>query len=423
MALAEGLLCAGADGDVVSAALVEACAKEFYEMVDLLISYGASVEFQDAAALRTAIARGQSSLVQLLLNEKTPLSPIYASEFIEHIPKTIAHEDRYAMLSVLLRKGAGGPPLDDALVDAVQAGDVESAKLLLTPHFPGGQTVESHDNGNGPRGMVYERHETASVDHRSGLALQIAVAKGHVPMVQQLLKGNALPETLVEVFPGVRDLPPAERYQMTECLLSAGLAGPCVSAALQEAIREEGPQRDERIIQLLLKFNADVNIDDGACILSAIAQGDADLLEILLKSGFDRRIAASAILEAMRVDDHPVRYRMISLLVEAAAGRGGAETCAQALAMVLQDNPLDMDLLNLLLDRGKPDINHMEAVPIIHGELSRLCPRHRAVPSLSLTSSSPPEPRSRNSRSSPPKGKPHNREPERCIARPVRHAH
>lgn len=368
MALTQALLCAGASGDVVSAALVQACEIEFYEMVDLLMSYDASVEYQDAMVLRKAISKGQSALVSLLLTEKTSLSRTYASECVECIPKTMAPEDRHALLTALLRKGACGPAIDDALIDVVKASDLESTRLLLTPYFPGGGLqAGGHSPSNSPRGMVFDRHETASVDHRGGEALRHAVISSNVPMVKQLLNAKPSPDTLAGVFSQIQDLPPLNKYQMAELFLATGITGPSVSTALQQAIEERPPQRDERFISILLSYNADVNFNDGAGLFLAICQEDVPLLERLLKNRPSPQTAAAGILKAMTITDRSKRYRIASLLIGVGLGREGTSAVSEALVYVLQTKPLDVKLLDLLLERGKADVNFLDGSPVIHG--------------------------------------------------------
>ena len=366
MVLSEALLCAGTTGDVVSSALAQSCATEFYEMVDLLLQYGASVEYNDASVLRDAVSNGHSSLVCLLLTERTPLSPTYASEAVSHLPKMISPEDRYAILNILLRKGANGLSLHNALVDAVRAADIDSAQLLVTPHFPQGRAASSNDLKQGPRPAVYDRHATASVDHNGGLALQIAVTNGNVALVEQLLAGSPSTETLVQVFPKVRGLSPALRYQVAECFLASGLPPQSISEALQEAISEEPPQRDEHLIALLLSYNADVNFNDGAGILSAITHRDLSLLETLLRSQPTPQTAAVAIPSAMTVEDKRTRYRMVNLLLDAGAG-SVTTSVSEALAQVLSVKPTDVPLITLLLEKGRADVNYMEGLPIAQG--------------------------------------------------------
>lgn len=368
MALTEALLCAGATGDVVSVALSQACATEFYDMVSLLVSYGASVEYQSASIVRHAISRGQSNLAQLLLSERSTLNPVYASECVGSIPKTILPEDRHAMLNLLLRKGAAGIPLHEALIDAVQTGDLQSAELLLTPHFPGARPAANMRGRSSSPGTLQLRHETASVDHKQGLALTTAVKMGNLAMVKQLLAGKPSPKTLDHAFPRVLALQGTTRYHMVECFLAAGVSLPCISAALQQAIEEQPPRRDENLISILLRHNADVNFNDGAGILSAITIRDLRLLETLLRSKPSPQAMASAIPRAMMLDDKPVRYEMVRLLIGAGAGRDGTEV-SEALAQMLPSQPVDVQLAALLLEHGQADANFDQGLPVGLGML------------------------------------------------------
>jgi ankyrin repeat protein len=367
MALTEALLCAGASGDPVSLALSHACDTEFYDMVSLLVSYGASVEFRDASVIRHAVARGQSSLIQLLLSEQAVLGPVYASGCVGSIPKMILPEDRHAILSILLRKGARGDPVHDALIDAVQAADLQSAELLLTPHFPGGHPVPSQDPRNSRRSIAYVRHEMASVDHKNGLALSIAVKMGNLSMVKQLLAGKPSTQTLDQVFPLVHNLQSVNRYHMAECFLAAGISRSCISAALQYSIEEQPPRRDESLISILLRHNADVNFNDGAGILSAITIKDLPLLETLLRSKPSPQIMASAMARAMTVDDKRIRYEMARLLIGAGAGREGTEV-SEALTELLPVKPVDIQLVSLLLEQGQADANFDQGSPVALGK-------------------------------------------------------
>ncbi|EAQ87372.1 hypothetical protein CHGG_03991 [Chaetomium globosum CBS 148.51] len=363
MALTEALLCAGASGDVVSAALSQACETEFYDMVNLLVSYGASVEYQNASIVRHAIAKGQSSLVQLLLCESTTLNPIYASECVMSLPKTIPPEDRHAVLSLLLRKGAGGIPLHEALIDAVQAGDLQSAQLLTTPCFPGPQPAPPNGCRTGSPGITHTRHEMASVDHKNGLALSTAVQAANLPMVKQLLTGKPSTRILDQVFPIVLTIQAAARYHMVECFLAAGISRGCISAALQQAIEEQPPRRDENLIGILLRHNADVNFNDGAGILSAVTIRDLPLLETLLRSRPSPQTMAAAMGRAMAEENKPVRYEMVRLLIAAGAGRDGTEA-SEALAQLLPVKPVDIQLAALLLEQGRADCNFDQGLPV-----------------------------------------------------------
>ncbi|KAK4228853.1 Serine/threonine-protein phosphatase [Podospora fimiseda] len=359
LVLMEALLCAGAAGDFVHAALLQACYTEFDDMIRLLLYYGASIEYQDALPIRHSISNGKINLVHLLLGKNTVLGPVYASECLESIPKNLPPDDRHVLLSMLLRKGAGGPRLSDALIYAVQAGDLNSVKLLLTPQFPGMQSVSSQDlrNGNGNhRGMVYVRHEVASVDHKSGQALSIAVSQGNIAMVKLLLAGKPSTQTLDQTFGQVWTLQPEIRNPLAELFLTAGLSQRCVSHALQQAIEQQPPYKDENLIGILIRYNADNNFNNGAGIISAVTVKDLRLLENLLTSRPASQTLAAALAKAMMENDPQIRFEMVRLLVSAGAGNGGFET-SQALMHLLSNRPVDVPLARLLLGLGQANVN------------------------------------------------------------------
>ncbi|POS73938.1 hypothetical protein DHEL01_v207672 [Diaporthe helianthi] len=363
--LADVLLLAGAEGDVVSAALIKACDGPFYEMIELLLSNGASIEYQNARVVKIAIESGNMDLVNLLLKDSA-LSPVLAGELIESIGKRIDPEQRRTLLSALLRKGATGTPLDEALIKAVEGGDNECVKLLLTPHFPGSgklQPKASHDLKTGPRSMVFERHATADVNYKAGLALSKAVSSGNLTMVEYILAVKPNIETLVAVFPGINKLDQMQRYVMTESFLNAGVTGPCVHAALQQAIDESPPRRDERLIKILLQHDVDANSNDGAPILSAIEHLDADLLEALLRKRPTVKNAVAALKKAMTVEHKVKRARMVNALLLSGANES-KETVGEALTKALHEQPVDTRLLAVILQQGHADINIKEGDPV-----------------------------------------------------------
>lgn len=363
--LAEVLLCAGAGGDAVARALAHASAIDYLDMVHLLVQYDASVEYDNAVALKKAISKGKMDLAEILLNGTAPLNPTLASECVAAMPKKMRFEDRQKLLDLLLRKGASGEALDEALVDAAEAGDAESAKLLVTAQFPG-KVVGDRSLKKGPRSMVFERHEVASADHKGALALQLAVKHSNVPIVKVIL-ANRPPtnEAMAQVFPSVRNLPRLERYQMTEAFLAAGVSGPSVHSALQNVVDELPPHRDDRLVALLLRSNADVNFNEGAAITAAISQKDMSLFTRLMRSNPTPTTAAKALPLSLVVNNPDKRLRMVSQLLAAGGGQDGTQASA-AVNKLLQVKPIDKALLKVLLEQGNVDINTNGGMGVIY---------------------------------------------------------
>ncbi|KAM0253354.1 hypothetical protein ACHAQJ_007305 [Trichoderma viride] len=348
---AELLLCAGAGGDFLSQALELSCETQFYDMANMLAMYGASIEYNDASMLKGAIARGQLDLVNSLLHDGTALSPPAASSCVSAIPKQAAVEVRHTLLCLLLKKGANGEALNQALIDAVEAGDVNSTELLLNPYFSSAQT-----NGNKP--MNGGRHAVASVDYQNGRAVCAAIIQSNPELTRKLLAARPSANTLATGFPLTMRLSGADRYQMVDLFLKRSLPGPSLHAALQDAIGEDKSKRDGALINLLLQHDADVNFNKGAGLASLISQKDVSLLVPLLKKA-SPQTAAARTHDAMRVDDHRARFEIMTLLFQAGAASGVVEI-ATVLLETLTEKPVDMSLLQLLLQQGGADVNALD---------------------------------------------------------------
>lgn len=358
--LANILLLAGAEGDVVSQALIQACDTEFYEMIDLLLENGASVEFEDASAIATAIQRGNIGLIEVLLREGVTLSPHVAAELILSIPKRTDPEHRRIILKMLLRKGADGPALDDALIDAVENVDFRCVEFLVSSKFSGTgklQPPTSHDLKRGPRNVVFEKHATANVNHKGGLALSLAVKSGNVPIVKLILEAQPNVEILTGIFPEIQQLERKARYEITKAFLAAGVSGPGVGDALQHAIEEHPPRRDSQLISILLQHDVDVNNNKAAPTLAAIEHVDVNLLQALLrKRPMTPRNATIAFVRAMSVENKNARQKMVGLLLTAGADVE-VQAVGEAMLAALHEEPTDLGLLDCLLVHGKVDIN------------------------------------------------------------------
>ncbi|KAG6015388.1 hypothetical protein E4U54_003573 [Claviceps lovelessii] len=356
LAMAEVLLCAGAHGEVVAMALGSACEAQFYDMANLLARYGASIEYEDATVLKRATARGDLDLISSLLTDSAKLSPELASSCLPFIAKQAPFETRAVILGLLLKKGAYGVALDDMLIDAVEAGDMESVNLLLNPTLPDSTSPPGTKNNFSQSQSRAFRRSLASVDHKSGEALRSALLRGDLSMTERILSGHPTSETLSTVFPLTNKLAPQYRYQMIQLFLkNTSLSGPCLHAALHDAINEDVSERDSGLVKLLLEHDADINFNLGSGLAGVIKKKDIKLLNSLLEKA-SPQTAAARIMDAMQVADHRERFEMVSMLIDAGAVIGTQEI-ANALMQSLTERPVDMSLLRLLLQKGCADID------------------------------------------------------------------
>ncbi|KAG6006684.1 hypothetical protein E4U21_006759 [Claviceps maximensis] len=358
LSMAELLLCAGAHGEVVAMALGSACENQFYDMVKLLARHGASIEYDDATVLKRATARGDLDVLSFLLTDSVILSPALASSCVPFIAKHVPFETRAVVLGLLLKKRANGIALDDMLIDAAEAGDIETVNLLLDSTLSDSAPPTGANNHFSPGSSRALRHNIASVDHRSGEALRSALLRGDLSMTERILLSQPATETLSIVFPLTKNLAPKDRYQMVQLFLNTSLPGPCLHVALHDAISEDASQRDCALVKLLLEHNADINFGQGPGLAGLIEQKDLKLLKLLLKKA-SPKTAAAQIMNAMQVSNHRERFAMVSMLLDAGAVIGTQEI-ANAVMQTVSERPVDMSLLQLLLQKGGADINLLE---------------------------------------------------------------
>ncbi|KAI0206368.1 hypothetical protein F4808DRAFT_117339 [Astrocystis sublimbata] len=286
LAMTELLLCAGAEGAPVAQALVHACATKSLQMVQLLVSYGASLDFQDAVALRNAVSKGDIDLIKTVLSGTARMSPNHASQCVQLLPKDIHFGDRRFLLDAFLRFGAAGVPLDEALIDSAKAGDAETVKLLISPLVQANENAVRQNAETQQHMNTTKRHETASTDYKGALALQIAVEQRSLTIASLILTHK--PPThviLAQVFPSIQGLPRPERLELTKLSLKTRLSGLCVNSALEQAICTEKPIDKQLSKVLLEQGNADVNINGGAIVEYAAKYPDVEILDIILEYG------------------------------------------------------------------------------------------------------------------------------------------
>lgn len=359
LALAELLLVAGAEGEAVDAGLIHAATTAHPELVYLLASHGASTTFRDAYGVRNAVSKGQFDLLEILLSGSAPFGPEHASRCVGLVPIKASYECRHAILTLLLRHGASGDALHDALIDAVEAGDIESVRLLVTPEFP--RQVTNGDADVNGHTVEEESHDVASVDHNNGLAFSIAITRGDIPMTKLLLSAKPDEETLAQVFPAACTLSAEEsRYPIVEAFLLAGMTSRSLDVALQEAISRDPGQRDEGIISLLLSHDANINYAKGAGLAAAIQQGDVGLVRTLVGATAPET-AGHVLPAAMKLEDADMRREVVGLLLDAGAA-GNRERVAGALLGTVSSRPVDVRMLRLLLQQGEADMSLGEGV-------------------------------------------------------------
>ena len=360
--LLEVLLCAGAGGHTISRGLAQAAGRGDCELTDLLLRYGASAGHDAAAPVRAAMEKGHFGIAKKLLAPDTPLRPSLASVCLGYLPRNVPADERQALLVLLINKGAGGVEMAKCLVHAVEAGDLVSVKLLL-----GMETRTQH-------GPVRKIRHKASVSYNGGEALLAAIKSGRFDMTQAVLFGEPLPDAMAAAIVAIVDLKSEneESLRITRLVLKYSTPTHVMHNVRTNTVARL-PQQDRALERSDPVAGSDrvfrAPLDDAA---AAVKNENMPLLDCAMESGqYSPTMLTAAMLETTRIVDPATRLQITQRLITAGAGRNKTAVI-DVLLNVLDSSPVDLGLLDLLVDEGRADINLRSGAAIVTGTMPLL---------------------------------------------------
>jgi len=298
-------------------------------LIALLAAYA---ESSDGKALARAVMSENPEIVQLIL-EKSPAkySVAVLRTVFQHAMDLKNKDKRLAICTSLLKKGFPGPIVSDALLTAVEEGDIALGKVLV-------------DFG-------------ADIDHQDGQAIVQACKSGSYAVLEMLLSSRAqvTKHTLVKGFQAVtnvKDLPTLER--VFRLLLERGVDGEVVDAQLATASRFglDG----EPLVRLLMQYGASPDFNYGEAVWNATRSAVFSTLKVMLGvelvSETQKRPGKETLLRSLKASkklSRDARYQVIKWLFE--AGLPPCEEIDITLNRAVKDEP-DARLVRLLLDHG-----------------------------------------------------------------------
>jgi ankyrin repeat protein len=315
-----------------------------YELAELLIRYKASVDFvgSNGNCLYIAAQRRDLKAIELLCRGQPSSDTTSAA-----LPLVLTgsgsssdfdHADTYKILSVLLRHGACGEPLAQALIDSVQQGcDARTISLLL-------------DKG-------------ADVNYKDGKAAEYTLCASDIITLKLICESERLEQGSLERLVPQALEPLLFNIDKAECLLRCCVKhrGILDSTLLLE-VASMGRRRE--VIQLLLELGASVDHMEAAALGNTVSDGDIDTTKMLLLKN-PARNHLQALLKVVSKIDSTKRQRlsmMQLLLSHGGPGIGQDDVLVQEIELVTTRED-DLSCIKLLLDNGA-SVDYQQGVPI-----------------------------------------------------------
>lgn len=279
-------------GEELDGQLVRAVRKGHAWLVETLIQYGASAEFDQAQAIRIALEDVKLEILRVLLRSQCAQGLL--SSMIPTAMAITPRRHRLLAMKALVKKGIQSEDLHGPLHDLVsESGEIDSdlVRVLIDHHAP----IDPANEG-----------ESSPVS--------VVAGRGDLSILKILCDAGPQPSTLAHAVPIAFGLISTHEYglvlSMVGLLLQGRATGPAIDQTLLDAA-----SRDSRldIVSSLLVFGAaNPNYKNGASLVVAIETGNHPLLEMLCKAS---TIDQESLVSVMPVALNPRFYELQSLNV------------------------------------------------------------------------------------------------------------
>ncbi|KAF9775885.1 hypothetical protein IL306_005982, partial [Fusarium sp. DS 682] len=319
----------GLGGRNLDASLVRAAQRNQQHLVETLLHFGASVEFEEASAIRAAIASTHLDMLIVLLQGQCP--PAILSALVPTAMDISPRSTRLPFMKALLEKGVEKPSLGIALQQLIsEDDDIDSdlVKILLENDAPLDFTPDA---------------ETSPLIQ--------ATKRGDVKVLNMLCSATPSTEALAIALPFAFNTIVAFGYdvalELMTLLLKQGASGPPVHETLLKAIASDVPLS---FVQLLTEHGADVNYSSGTAFSRAVEMDKASLLELLCSSSPPGQATVNAVLPKL-ID--PKHYNLSNLeLFLSAASRATPKPSLTNTYTLIKEHPQRAEILPCLLRHG-----------------------------------------------------------------------
>ena len=336
-------------GQQIDAALVDAVLEgpASQPTIGILLQYGASMDLNDAKALKEASAAGYPSIVRSLLSTnpaRKHLSEALRSAML--VPANEKKSDNAMRLAcVKLITDAGvqrSEAMHEALLQAVQEADHDLIEHLI--------------------------HNGADPNFANGVSVVTATERADIKSLSLLAKANPLPEVFSNAFataasqgPERRQLEPELHFCIDRLLINGGASGPAVDQALFNALRSKHPLA-VKFIDMILKSPSllDIDFEGGKSLCLAAKQNRCNLVKELLKRAPNVETLCTAFISPLetKTKETPL-MNMIKVFLEYSNEEkhiyfAHHDPFRNPFYQLLHRHPDKPELLQYLLDNGCP---------------------------------------------------------------------
>jgi hypothetical protein len=340
----------------INSALVEeiksaVASKQDLSVIQLLLAAGANVNAIDGASVFWGVR--DPAIMDLLLSRG-----LNADSFLIGLRHAVGlrGEARYNLCEKLLRAGAPGPQISNALFIVSREGPsaLPVMKLLLP---------------------------SADVNFKDGKAMHVVVQNAFVEGLELFLSPRPImpsKQTMASAFLEAMKLTKLEdRHKIVARLLRVELSKTIISDALITAVNH----CDLKLAEILLQAGALVNHNAGQAVLCAASLGQKDLLKLLVSGKHFEKPSMSSFTSGfsgamtLKEKDPESYHAIVEILLEAGA-RGDA--ISAALVDAVKEGDPNLALTTLLFRTGQASVEWGE------GEALDIATRNASVQTLSL---------------------------------------